>query len=142
MKFGIVLAMTMTLLNCVDVVRADDSLQGSWTLVRGEANGKPLTEQQLKGAKLVIQGDRYSVTLEGNAPITGVQTLGATSSIKTIDITDSNGSHKDQTCLGIYKVTDGEFHVAFSSPGKPRPKAFTSTPDSGEWVHVWKRATK
>lgn len=40
-----------------------DSPEGSWKLSKGEADGKALTEEQLKGGKLVIKGDNYKLTM-------------------------------------------------------------------------------
>ncbi len=52
-----------------------DAFHGVWQLNNGESDGKALSEAQLKGAKLVIQGDRYTVTLPGAGTVTGTQKL-------------------------------------------------------------------
>ena len=124
------------------VVYGEESLEGTWTLSSGEVNGKALTKEQLKDGKLVIEKDHYTVTLEGREAITGEQKLDATAKPKTIDIKDSSGDNKGKTCLGIYELKGDEFHVAFAGPGKDRPTKFSSKPDSGHWVHVWKRVKK
>jgi uncharacterized protein (TIGR03067 family) len=139
---SIVMGLAVGLLLGADAVKGAETLQGTWKLSAGEANGKALSEKQLQDGKLVIKGDHYSVTLDGRGTITGVQKLGSTPSIKTIDITDASGSHKDQTCLGIYELQGDEFRVAFAPPGKARPSKLSTTPDSGSWFHVWKRVTK
>jgi uncharacterized protein (TIGR03067 family) len=120
--------------------KSADTLQGTWTLSAGEANGVSLSAKQIQGGKLVITGDHYSVTLDGGEAITGVQKLGVTSGTKTIDITNANGADKDKSFHGIYELKGNEFRVAFAAAGKPRPTQFTSTPDSGTWIHVWQRA--
>ena len=142
MRMVVAMGLAVCLLLGANAVKGEETLQGTWKLVAGEANGKPLSAKQLQGGKLVIKGDRYSVTLDSREAVTGVQKLAATQEIKTIDITDDGRSHKDQTCLGIYEVTGDEFRVAFAPPGKPRPEEFSTTPDSGYWVHIWKRVTE
>lgn len=123
----------------VNTVKADDTLQGTWRLIAGEADGKALTAKELEAGKLVIKGDRYRVTLDGKGTSEGVQKLNTAAKTKTIDIADSTGPHKDQTCLGIYEVKGNEFRIVFAPHGKARPSKFSTTPGSGLWMHTWKR---
>lgn len=122
-----------------DTPKTEESLQGAWQLSRGEAEGKALTKEQIKDGKLVIEDDRYTVTLAGMEKITGTQKLDPTQKLKSIDITDASGSSKGKTSLGIYKIERNEFHVVFAQPGKARPTKFATLPDSGQWMHVWDR---
>jgi uncharacterized protein (TIGR03067 family) len=142
MRTVIAMGVAFCLLASVDAVQGEETLQGTWKLSSGEANGKALTEKQLKDGKLVLDGDHYSVTLEGKEAVTGMQKLGVSDKTKTIDIKDDTGSHKDKTSLGIYELKGDEFRVAFAPPGKDRPSKFTTKPDSGNWMHVWKRVKK
>lgn len=114
--------------------------EGTWTLISGEADGKALTEQQLKGGKLVIKGDQYTVTIPGKENATGKQKLDPTKTPKTIDISDDSGPNKGKTCLGIYEFKGEEFRCVFAAPGKDRPSKFSTAADSGQWLHVWKKA--
>ena len=114
--------------------------EGTWTLSSGEADGKALTEQQLKGGKLVIQGDHYTVTIPGKENVTGTQKLDSMKTPKTIDISDDSGPNKGKTCLGIYEFKGEEFRCVFAAPGKDRPSKFSTAADSGQWLHVWKKA--
>jgi uncharacterized protein (TIGR03067 family) len=107
------------------------SLQGVWLLSSGEAEGKVL-----------IQDDKYTVTLPAVGMLTGTQKLDATKAPKTIDITDAVGPNVGKTCLGIYEVSEQEFRVVFAGPGAARPTKFATSAASGQWMHVWKRAQK
>lgn len=139
MRIGIAIGLAMSLVACVDVARGEDSVQGTWKLISGEAQGKALAEKDIKNAKLVIKGDEYHFTLDGGEAITGTQTLDSTAKIKTIDIKDASGANKGKTCLGIYELKGDEFRVSFAPAGNARPTKFSTAPDSGNWVHVWKR---
>jgi uncharacterized protein (TIGR03067 family) len=119
--------------------QAGDALEGTWKLTAGEANGQALLKTQLKDGKLVIKGERYTVTLADVGTITGTQKLNAGQQSKTIDIVDADGPNKGKRCLGIYEVKGEVFRVAFAAPGQARPKSFTTAPESGQWVHVWTR---
>jgi uncharacterized protein (TIGR03067 family) len=136
----IAIGLAVGLLFGADAVADEAALQGTWTLTAGEADGKALPDKDLKDGKLVMKGADYSVTLAGKGTVTGTLKVNSKSAPKTIDITDASGANKGKTCLGIYELKGDEFRVAFAPPGKPRPTKFATQPDSGTWIHVWKRA--
>jgi uncharacterized protein (TIGR03067 family) len=144
MRWAIAMSFAVSLLIGADTLKADDpkgekALQGTWKLSAGEADGKALPEKQLKDGKLVVKGDDYTVTLADIGTVKGTQKLDPTKEPKTIDIKDASGPNKDKTCLGIYELKGDEFRVTFAPPGKARPTKFATAPDSGQWMHVWKR---
>ncbi|QDU61735.1 hypothetical protein Pan216_25980 [Planctomycetes bacterium Pan216] len=120
----------------------EQAFQGTWRLVGGEMDGKPLDEEQLKGGKLVIKGNHYTATLADMGTVTGTQKLDPTTKPKSIDITHSSGRDKGKTFLGIYESNGDQTRVAFSALGKPRPKTFSTKSGTGSWVHVWERVKK
>ena len=143
-RCGIALSLVVGLLIVTRTLIADASKdektpQGTWTLLSGESDGQTLTEAQLKDGKLEINGDDYTFTIANKEPLKGTEQLDPTKDPMTIDITDASGPNKDKTCLGIYELKDDQFCVVLAQPGKPRPTEFTTTPDSGQWMHVWKR---
>ncbi len=117
-----------------------DSFDGNWKLVKGEADGKAMTEAEIKGGKISFKGDKYKLNLGEMEAVEGTQKLDPTKTPKTIDIVNSNGPDKGKTFLGIYNVKGDQMRVTFAQPGKPRPTKFKTAPDSGQWQHVWKRA--
>jgi len=141
MRLAIALGLTVSLLVGVgaDASQLNVPGDGTWTLIAGEADGKALPEKLVKDGKLVIKGAEYTVRLADVGTLTGTQKLDSTKGPKTIDIMDANGPNKGKTCLGIYELKGDEFRVVFAAPGKLRPKTFATTPDSGQWMHVWKR---
>ena len=144
MEFGIALGLAVSMLLGADVAKKDTApndiaFHGVWQLSSGEVDGKVLSETQLKGGKLVLKDDKYTVTLPNIGTVTGTQKLGATQELRTIDITDESGSHQGKTCLGIYDLNGDEFRAVFASPGGARPSKFETKPESGQWMHVWKR---
>ena len=144
MRMGIALGLVLCLVVGAtglteDAAKNTKAADGTWTLSSGEMNGKELTEKQLKGGKLVIKGENYTVTLPEQEPVKGKQKLDPSKDPKTIDIKDSSGPHKDKTCLGIYEIKGDELRVTFAEAGKPRPTKFATTPGSGLWLHVWTR---
>jgi len=142
MRSAIALGLAISLLFGAESVQGEENLQGTWKLIAGEANGQPLPAEQLQDGKLVIEGDHYTVTLHGMGTSTGEQKLDPTGNLKTIDITPTNSSDKSQTFLGIYELEGDLYRVTFAPSGKARPKTLSTTPDSGNWSHVWKRVTE
>jgi len=141
MRWTIALGLTIALLavGASAALAQEAGTDGSWTLVGGEADGKALPQEQIKDGKLILKVNRYNVKLAGEEAIKGTQKLDSTKAPKTIDITDASGPNKGKTCLGIYELKGDEFRVVFAQPGKERPKNFATAPDSGQWMHVWKR---
>jgi len=144
MEFGIAMSVAVSMLLGAVTAKNDtapnsNAFHGVWQLSSGEADGKVLSETQLKGGELVVTDGRYTVTLADMGTVTGRQTLGATKEFQTIDITDDSGPHQGKTCLGIYELNGNEFRVVFASPGGTRPSTFETKPESGQWMHVWKR---
>jgi uncharacterized protein (TIGR03067 family) len=137
--FGVFGLSCAGLLLAADTEKESKKFEGTWTLSSGEADGKALTEKQLKGGKLVIKGDHYTATIPDKENITGTQKLDTKKTPNTIDITDDSGPNKGKTCLGIYEFKGEEFHCVFSAPGKERPSKFSTAANSGQWLHVWKK---
>jgi uncharacterized protein (TIGR03067 family) len=113
-------------------------LNGTWVLVRGEQDGKPLPEDAIQGIKMVIDGDKYTLIVGGERMVSTLH-LDPTKKPKSIDAKATGGPYKDKTLLGIYRIEGDEFTVCFAAPGKERPKDFTTKSGTGTFVHVWKR---
>lgn len=144
MRFRIAMGLLVAVLISANALAQDASKkeglpQGTWKLTGGEADGKAFSDAEIKGGKLVLKGDHYSVFLAGKETIEGTQKLDSSKKPKTIDIVDGNGSNKGKTCLGIWELKGDQFRVAFSQPGKPRPAKFSTAPESGQWIHIWTR---
>jgi uncharacterized protein (TIGR03067 family) len=116
-------------------------LDGTWTMVSGEKDGKPLPENIVKTAKLVIKGDEHDVKI-GDVVYKGTHKLDPTKKPKAIDATDTDGPFKGKTVLGIYAVEGDTFKVCFAEPGKDRPKEFSTKSGTGHILDVWKKEKK
>ncbi|QDU96010.1 TIGR03067 domain-containing protein [Lignipirellula cremea] len=138
MRLGLVLSFVFCMLFTSAVAANDGVLNGTWTLIRGEAEGKVLSDSEITGGKLVIDGSNYTVTLPSIGTMTGVQTVDLTANPKTIDITNTTGANEGKTCLGLFQLHGNEYQCVFAAPGQPRPTSFKTEAGSGHWMHVWK----
>jgi uncharacterized protein (TIGR03067 family) len=114
------------------------SLDGTWTMVRGEQDGKPLADDVVHAARLTIVGNKHNVKV-GEETFVGTHRLDQRRRPKTIDAMDTEGTLKGKTSLGIYELEGDEFTVCFAAPGKDRPTKFTTKSGTGTMLHVWKR---
>lgn len=125
-----------------DTSNANDDMKkasGTWTLVSGEVSGKPVEESVLKNAKLMMDGEKYTVDLGEMGVKKGTQKFDATKTPKQIDAQQTEGPNIGLN-LGIYEfMANGDFRVCFGS-GKERPTAFVTSPENGQFVHVWRRS--
>jgi uncharacterized protein (TIGR03067 family) len=115
-----------------------ESIQGTWRLVAGEIGGRKMTAQELKRAKLVFKGDRYTVRRGTGPTVTGTVRLDPAKNPRTIDITDANGQYRGKTLLGIYILDGDKFTECFASPGNARPIKFETKAGTTQFLHVWK----
>jgi uncharacterized protein (TIGR03067 family) len=114
--------------------------EGVWTLVRGESDGEPLSEEAVSVARLTIVGDAYTVQLGALGVKKGTQTLDSTTTPKQIDALDAAGPTVGLN-HGIYEFdANGDFRVCFAATGKERPTEFATKPGSGCFLHVWRKA--
>ena len=147
MKWHALLALGVGLLIAADAPKEDDARQelkkfeGTWRLLSGEDDGKKLSGEALKSARLTVEGDRHTVRV-GEATYKGTHKLDPTKRPKAIDIHDTEGPFKGQTVLGIYELVGDEFRICYAPPGKDRPKKFAGGAGTGHRFHVWKREKK
>jgi uncharacterized protein (TIGR03067 family) len=150
MKRTLLLALGATLLLAAaprgQQARTDaDRLQGTWQLAAVEVNQKPIPMASLKEGdtpvvgRLVIKGESYSFLL-GKARLELTYKLRPGEKPKAIDLTVTDGPEKGKTYHGIYRLRGDTYTICRPvEPGKERPTAFATTPDSGLMLVVWKR---
>jgi uncharacterized protein (TIGR03067 family) len=117
----------------------DPALQGTWSLVSVEVNGQPLPMDNFKQARLTIEGNRYFFQLDQIRLELGVK-VDVGKAPRTIDLEVMTGDQKGQVYHGIYRIENGRYTICRTTdPGKERPTEFTTRPNSGQMMVVWKR---
>ncbi len=114
-----------------------DQLQGTWVRSSVVRNGKEVPADELKGMKLTLKGDKYTLD-EGKEKRTGTFKLDATKNPKTLDIISDAGPNKGKTLKGIYKIEGDTFTYCVAGPDKDRPTEFASK-EGGPTLLVNKR---
>ncbi|MBV9126392.1 MAG: TIGR03067 domain-containing protein [Planctomycetes bacterium] len=115
-------------------------LQGTWTVVSVERDGKMVPPEKLQGWTWTVQGDKYTFQ-PGDQSIEGTYRLDQRRKPWTIEATRTNGPEKGTTLMGIYRQEGDTLTICFSPAGKTeRPSHFASPPGSGLALYVLKRA--
>jgi uncharacterized protein (TIGR03067 family) len=119
-------------------------LTGTWTVVSAERDGKKLTDEQIKGISLTIEGTGKTSVRRGDQLLfEGTLAIDPTKKPKTMDSTQtSDGENKGKTTLSIYEVEGDTLKLCSAEPGKDRPTEFAAKSGSGHFLREFKRDKK
>jgi uncharacterized protein (TIGR03067 family) len=119
-------------------VKDGNTLQGTWLPSAAEVGGKAFPDEVRKSIKLVIKGDRYTVTL-GKAVDRGTVKLNPSAKPKEMDITGTDGPNKGKTILAIYERDGDTLRVCYDLGGKGRPTEFKTRAGTQLFLVTYKR---
>jgi uncharacterized protein (TIGR03067 family) len=114
-------------------------LQGAWLPTAAELSEKPFDEATLKAMKLVIEGDKYTVTV-GKAIDKGAVKIDPAAKPKTMDIIGDDGPNKGKTFLAIYELNGDTLRICYDLTGKARPGEFKTKKGEQLFLATYKRA--
>ena len=117
-----------------------DSLQGAWTAVSAERNGR--AAEDVKRHELTFAGDRFTIRSKGKLLYQGGYRLDPSKNPAAIDFKHAEGPSKGKTWLGIYLLEGDGLKICDNAddPSKGRPAAFATEPGSGRVLVTFKRA--
>jgi len=115
---------------------------GSWNCSSATIDGRPLGEETVKQLRLTLTADRYKSQRGDQVLFDSTYTLDTSKTPAQIDMIGTEGELKGKAAPGILKLDDDVLTMCYVMPGKERPTAFESQPQSGAFLVVWKRAEK
>jgi len=123
--------------------RGDDkqelaSLQGKWTVVSVERDGK--ADPKWAEALRTMDGHKYTILLKDCEKVSGTYTIDPGKKPRAMDITPSGGTFKGKVLPAIYQVEGGKLKICFDGTGKERPTEFLSKLGSGWVLAIHERA--
>jgi uncharacterized protein (TIGR03067 family) len=116
-----------------------EELDGSWLVVSGEADSKPIPEEEVK-RKVVVTFDTAKLVLTEAGKEDKVKLtfkINESRKPKQIDITPE--TPKRGVIRGIYEADGDTLKICLGDPGKDRPKKFETKPGSGHKLMILKR---
>jgi uncharacterized protein (TIGR03067 family) len=119
-----------------------EKFKGTWIFVSMERDGKKDEPKGDEAPTITFDGDKFTVKVGDKVVQAGTQKLDPSKKPKTIDAMVTEGDGKGTTMLGIYEADGDTMKACFDSQGKKRPTEFKTTPDSGCFLAVIKRADK
>jgi uncharacterized protein (TIGR03067 family) len=115
-------------------------LQGDWAIVSYVIDGKKLSDDEAQSLFRTFKKDECTVYLFDKPLAKGKIRIDANKKPKTIDICPAESPDKPR--LGIYEIEGDTLKICMASPGKERPKEFSSKKDSGQSLEVSEREKK
>ena len=115
-------------------------IQGTWLPTAAELSENPLDEATLKTMKLVVEGDKYNITV-GNSPFDkGIIRIDPAAKPKIMDIIGTDGPNKGKTFLAIYELNGDTLRICYDLTGKVRPTEFKTRKGELLFLATYKRA--
>jgi uncharacterized protein (TIGR03067 family) len=118
-----------------------EKFQGTWhavTLLRGGES--QATEEEAKNLRLVIKGDKRTLTSGDETRSVATFKLDPSRKPKAIDITVTEGALQGRTLRGIYTFEGDTHKICLNLEGDERPTEFTSKEGDDRLLMVFKRA--
>jgi uncharacterized protein (TIGR03067 family) len=114
------------------------NFDGTWLPSAAELGGKPFPDEVRKAIKLVIKGDKYTVTT-GKQVDRGTVKLNPAAKPKELDVIGTDGPNKGKTILAIYERDGDTLRVCYDLSGKGRPKEFKTKEGTQQFLVTYKR---
>ena len=115
-------------------------MQGEWSMVSFEFDGRPSTPEDVKKGKRTCQGNETTLTSDGQLIFKAKFTLDPTKKPRAIDYQSLEGAWNGMSLLGIYEVEGDTLKFCMNKDQTGRPAEFSSKAGSNTVVLVLKRA--
>jgi uncharacterized protein (TIGR03067 family) len=113
-------------------------LEGTWSMQEGELGGTRLPEQATKAIRLVLAGNRYTVTTSEGADEGNVR-LVPDEKPSAMDIAGTKGPNQGKTFPAIYELKDDTLKICYDLAGKQRPKTFETKAGTQLFLATYRR---
>jgi uncharacterized protein (TIGR03067 family) len=117
-------------------------LQGVWTVVSGERDGKPMAPSRTTGRRVVIRDETFldESTTKKQTLGRGTLKLDETKSPRWADAAFDFGEIKGKSCKAIYEVDGDTFRTCTGVEGAERPTSFKTQLGTRQMMFVYRRA--
>ena len=113
-------------------------IQGSWTPVKAELGGQPISDAILKTIRLKLTDGKYEVFV-GMAPDKGTYVVDSSAKPKSITVNGTEGPNQGRTFPSIYELEGDSLRICYDLSGKKRPTEFKSVPGTKLYLVTYAR---
>src|SRR5262245_35160998 len=124
------------------IAATEPKLEGTWTAIKAERDGKPADE--VVGNRLILRGKRFQIHSDGGKHLyAGGVRVDSRAQPASIDFKHQVGALKGKAWKGIYVLDGGRLTICDNAPNtaKHRPAAFEAKTGSGYVLISFQRAT-
>jgi len=114
------------------------TIEGSWTPVKAELGGQPLSEAVLKMITLKLTNGKYEVFV-GEAPDRGTYVVDSSTKPKSMTVNGTDGPNQGKTFPSIYELEGDSLRICYDLSGKKRPTEFKSVPGTKLYLVTYAR---
>lgn len=114
-------------------------LEGTWTMVSGIVDGKPMDPSIASSVKRVTRGTQTTITAGPQVMMKFDFTADPTATPPALDYRHTAGPIQGKTQLGIYELEGDLLRIHMAMVGAPRPKDFAPPPEGRFSLTVWRR---
>jgi len=115
-----------------------DKLRGTWSITSLEADGNAMTDVFFGGAKVIVDGDRFTSIGMGGT-FEGTVSVDQRRKPKTIDIDFTAGDAAGTRNVGIYELKKDSWTICLATTGGRRPRSFKTKPATGLVLETLRR---
>ncbi|OAI38894.1 hypothetical protein AYO40_06225 [Planctomycetaceae bacterium SCGC AG-212-D15] len=121
----------------VDNLRA---LEGTWAFAHLEIDGGAMPPAAMECSRILIDGDRFR-TESPEANYEGIFNINVETQPNEIDIEFVAGPEAGNWNYGIFRLSGDCLEICLDMHGKPRPREFRTSPNSGQAFETLRRTS-
>jgi len=117
----------------------DGPIQGAWSVVSAEQNGKPATD--VARHRLTFSGDTFTISRDERTLYRGTYSVDTGKKPDWIDFHHSSADLAGKVWKGIYRLEGAQLTICDNAPDMARPRPTRLVAGAGHICIVFQRAT-
>jgi uncharacterized protein (TIGR03067 family) len=122
-----------------DAKKDAQALQGTWKVVRIEQDGKKRPEDEVKGWRLIVKGDRMTAKDGDETLQAATFRLDPSQKPRALDLACTEGADEGKTMHAVYEINGDDLKICVDPGGRKRPGEFAAPEGSEQILIVYKR---